>query len=111
MGQDGREAFGALGAGRQDGFHFLMKNFAVEKQNGAEGLILSGSRDLALGGQVNQKSLNFGSAHLSRMALAVEENVALDPIQVGFFGTIGIMFQTQRITHLVEKFFSHGLTP
>ena len=43
------------------------------------------------------------------MALAVEQAVARDPIQVGLLGAIGIVFQPQHITNRVEEFFGGWL--
>lgn len=43
VGQNRREAFGAFGAGEQDGFDLFVEDFAVEKENGAEGLTSTSS--------------------------------------------------------------------
>jgi hypothetical protein len=43
------------------------------------------------------------------MALMVKEDVALDPMEAGFFGAIGVVFWLQFITDLFEEFLFEGL--
>jgi hypothetical protein len=50
-----------------------------------------------------QKPRDFGDAHLARMRLAVEEDVAADPVDVGLFGPPAVMPGTNRLTHAVEQ--------
>jgi len=38
----------------------------------------------------------------------MEEDEAADPIDVGFFGAIGVVFCAEGIGELVEQFFCHG---
>jgi hypothetical protein len=38
----------------------------------------------------------------------MEENVLLDPFDVGFFGAVGVVFDTNGVTDLFEKFFALG---
>ena len=53
--------------------------------------------------------MHLGAAHVLGMALAVEQNVARDPIHVGLLGAIGLVFEPQHITNLVEEFFGGWL--
>jgi hypothetical protein len=58
------------------------EHLPVEKQNGGQCLILSGSRYPPFDGQVGQKSGYLGRRHLGGMALIVEQNEPPDPIDV-----------------------------
>jgi hypothetical protein len=69
---------------------------------------VGGGGNVTLGSKVGEEGLDFGSAHLPGMAFLVEKDVPSDPIQVGFFGAIGVVFGAERIAHLVEEFFGHG---
>ncbi len=42
-GEDCGQAFGAFGTGEENGFDFLVKNFAVEEEDGAKRLTSTGS--------------------------------------------------------------------
>ena len=37
------------------------------------------------------------------MALVVKENVAPDPVRVGFFGSDGVAFQADAVSNLVQQ--------
>ena len=65
---------------------WLLKNRAVEEEEGAEGLILRRSRHVALYGQVCQERVDLCYAHVERMALVVEEHEATSPADVGLAG-------------------------
>jgi hypothetical protein len=43
---------------------------------------------------MGEKDLDFGDAHLSGMPLVVEQDVTLDPRDVGFFGANRIIVST-----------------
>ena len=106
-GEDGGEAFGSFGTGKEDGLDIFVQDVAVEEEDGAEGLILGGSGDVFLLGEVGEESLDFWSAHFEGVTFVMEEDEAFDPVDVGFFGAIGIMFEAQGFADLVEKFFCH----
>jgi len=42
---------------------------------------------------VSEEGFDLGGAHLGRVALVVEEDVALDPTDVGFFGAEGVVLE------------------
>jgi len=107
-GQDGGKTFGAFGAGEEDGFDVFMEHFAVEEEDSRESLVLGGGGDVPFGGEVGEEGLNFGCAHLCRVAFLVKEDVAPDPIQVGFFGAVGVVFEADGFAQLFEEFFCHG---
>ena len=62
---------------------WLLKNRAVEEEEGAEGLILRRGRHVALYGQVCQEGVDLCYAHVERMALVVKEHEAASPADVG----------------------------
>jgi len=102
------KAFGAFGAGEQDGLDLFVEDFAVEEEYGAESLALCGCGDSALGGEVGEKGIDLSGAHVFRMALIVKEDEAAGPIHVGFFRAVGVVFEADGIAYLIEEFFCHG---
>ena len=109
-GEDDGQAGGLFGAdGVERRVELDLEHLAVEKEQRAEGLILRGGGDVAFYGQVGEEGFHFDTAHVFGMALVVEEDVARDPIGVGLLGAIGIVFEPQRIAHLIEKFFGRLL--
>ena len=72
FGKDGGEALGLLGANGSNVIERLVENFAIEKENGAEGLVLGGGSDFALSGEVGDKDFDFGNAHVFGVALLVK---------------------------------------
>jgi hypothetical protein len=41
---------------------------------------------------MGQKGLNFWRCHVFGMVLVVEQDIASNPLYVGFFGAVGIVF-------------------
>ncbi len=97
---------GRLARSKEDGFDFLLEDFAVEEEDGAEGLILCGCGDVAFSGEVGEEGADFGCAHLG-VLFAMEEDVAANPVDVGFFGAVGVVFGAEGVGELVEQFFCH----
>jgi len=62
----------------------------IKKQQRAEGLVLGGGRDFVVDGERRQERGDLGGAHLSRVALAVEEDVPLDPMDVRLLGATAV---------------------
>jgi len=71
-------------------------------------------------GQVGQEGLDFGRAHVFGMAFVVEQDEALDPVHVGFFGADRIVLDADGIAHtstqlsagLIQELFRlHGKSP
>jgi hypothetical protein len=46
--------------------------------------------------------MDFICAHLGRVFFMMEEDVAAHPIEIGFFGAIGVMFGAEGVGELVE---------
>jgi len=68
--------------------------------------------DLLIYGQVGEKGLDFGVAHLGGMAFVVEQDVAPDPVHVGFLGADGIPAQAEGLAEAVgELLFRHCRPP
>ncbi len=81
-----------------------IKHIAVEKQDGADCLILSRGRNSLLIDKKGDEIVNFLHTHLTGMALVVEEDILAHPADVGLFGTQGIMTIAQELAVLVEQF-------
>jgi hypothetical protein len=84
---------------RQFEFEYLL----VQEQQGGQGLVLRRRRDFPHDRKVRQEGLDFRRAHLPRMPLLVEEDVAADPLQVLLLGAIAVMQRPQLFPHLVEQ--------
>jgi hypothetical protein len=54
-------------------------------------------------GQVRQELLDFGSAHVARMALAVEQDELPGPVNVTCFCSRRVVSHPQDLAHLVEQ--------
>jgi len=111
FGEHHREMFGLFGVndvGQRP--QLLPEKFAIEKQDGAEGLTLGGSGHVLVNGQVGEERGDFGSAHVFGMALIMKdaEREAFDPIVISVFGAAGIMLDTHGVAELVEEGFRNG---
>ncbi len=88
FGEDGGKALRAVSADGVNGVvQFFLEDFAIEEEDGGEGLVLGGGSDVFLDGEVGEEVLYFGRAHVFWVAFFVEEDVAGDPIDVGVFGS------------------------
>jgi len=94
MGEDHGQGFRFFGAEyiRGEGNVYL-QDVAIQEDDGAQCLVLSRSGDMPFYGEVGDESLYFLRAHVFWVALVVEEDVALDPILVCFFGAGGVIPQ------------------
>lgn len=81
---------------------FVLEHLLIKKKQRAEGLILRGSRDACVDGQVTEKCRNLFLTHFIGVALAVKEDVASDPIDVGLLGADAVVFDTQLPPNAVE---------
>ncbi len=104
-GEDDGQMFGFLGAKGVDGAsEFLAQDFPVEKEQGGEGLVLGGGGHVLLNGQVGEEGFNLRDAHLFGVAFVVEKDEAFDPIDIGFFGAEGVVFEAEGVAHLIQQF-------
>jgi hypothetical protein len=52
---------------------------------------------------VSEEGADLGATHLVGMALAVEEDVALGPVEIGLLGANAVVLATQKVAHLAEE--------
>jgi hypothetical protein len=64
---------------------------------------------------VGEKGFDLESAHFGRVTHIVEVDVALDPAIVGLLRALGMVFEADGITDLIQQLLGavlfHGLTP
>lgn len=114
-GKDSGETLGAFGRGEEDGGDLFVEDFSVEEKDGAERLVLGRGGDIVLVGKMEKKGLDFGGAHLARVMgnLAevqpgvMETDETADPIEVGLFGAVGVVFGAQGLADAVKEFGGH----
>ncbi len=63
----------------------LFEDVTIEEDQCLLRNILRGSRYLSLYGKIDQKSADFWSAHVRRVALVMEEDKALGPLDIRLF--------------------------
>jgi len=88
-----RAAHGEVAGGLQ----LNSEDIAIEEEEGIEGLVLGGGGDVPVHGQVGEKGLDFGRAHVIGVALVMEQDVTPDPVQVSGFGANGVMFEADGV--------------
>jgi hypothetical protein len=64
---------------------------------------LGGGGNLPLNGERGQECGDFRGAHLRRMTLAVEEDVALDPVDIGLLGASAVVAGLDGVADAVEE--------
>jgi hypothetical protein len=85
--QHRRQALGLLGThGAQRRIDRLARHLCVEKQQGAQRLVLGRGGDLIVDGEIRQERFDLDSAKLMRVAKLVETDRAREPAHVGFLG-------------------------
>ena len=68
------------------------------------GLPLRGCGDLAVSGQMTEKAIDLGFAHIFWMSLAsVEFDKPENPVAVGLFRAIGIVMVSQNLPDLIHQ--------
>jgi len=60
------------------------EDLAIEEEQRVEGLVLGGRRDAVTNRECRQEGRDLRGPHLGRMALAMEEDVTLDPMDYAF---------------------------
>ena len=80
-----------------------VENLSIEEEQRIEGLVLCGRRDSLANRERRQKGRDFRGAPLAGMALAMEENVALDPVEVRLLGPRAVVACANRVTDAVEE--------
>ena len=67
--------------------------------------MLSGCGDFLYCCEISKELVNLRYAHLGGITFVVIKDVFPDPGNIGFFGAVGVMFETERIAILVKEFF------
>ena len=80
------------------------EDFLVEEQEGAEGLVLGGGRDLLMGGEMGEESFDLWRAHGGGVAQFVEADKAFVPVEIGLLGADGIPAQADGLAEAVGEF-------
>lgn len=84
--EDDREGPGNPGPDEVvEGAEFLFEDFPVEKDQGAEGLILGRGADLPFAGEHRKELGDLGRAHLARVPAIVKEDESNDPSPIRRF--------------------------
>ena len=89
------------------------EDVAIEKEDGAERLVLGGFGDFSFDDKVGDELVDFTNGHLAGVdsdLSAIEVGVMVvdifaNPVEVGFFGARGVLFDAKLVTVLVEEFF------
>jgi hypothetical protein len=85
--EDGRDAARLPGSGGSvEPLELAVEHAAVDEEQRREGLVLRAGADATLHGEVREERGHLGDAHVLRVALAVEEDEAPRPGDVGRFG-------------------------
>jgi hypothetical protein len=91
-GEDGREMVGALGSDGVDAaVKILLEHVLIQKEQGTQGLVLGG--DVFDDRKVAEESLNIGNTHILGVTLVMKQNVTFDPLNIGFFCTMSVVFE------------------
>src|SRR5438128_10706168 len=103
-GQDDWEPLAALGADHvvQPG-HLDLQDLPVEKQQGAQRLVLRGGRNVVLHGQRAEELRDLDRSHLRRVALSVKYDVPANPRHVRLLGASAAMASAQGFAHPVAE--------
>lgn len=105
FGEDDGEAFGFF---RSDNvlepFEGLFEDFAIEEQEGGEGLVLGAGRDISFDGQVGKEPFDILAAEFTGVSFVVIQNKSSDPGDVLFLGARGMVFQAKAVSDLIEQF-------
>ena len=81
----------------------VLEDVAVQKQNRAFRLILRGRGDAAPDREVGQECLDVRGSELRRVALAVIDDEAFNPVDVRLLGADAVMLEADLFAHPVEQ--------
>jgi len=81
----------------------VSEHFAVEELSGAQRLVLGGGGHVAIDGQRCEEPRDLGRSHPDGMALAVEDDVAADPGDIGLLGAPAIVAGAEGLSHPIEE--------
>src|SRR5215470_5869158 len=79
------------------------EDLAIEEEQRVEGLVLGGRRDTVTNSECRQEGRDLRGPHLGRMALAMEEDVTLDPMDVWLLSPPAVVACANGETDAVEE--------
>lgn len=88
--------------GHVEKLEFATKNGAVEKQQGALGLILSSGGHVASNRKIGQKRLDLGRPKLSQIRRSAVPNESEQPAHIGSLGRQCLVPKSQLPSHLLD---------
>lgn len=78
---------------------------AIQEEDGADGLVLGGGGNMPFDYEMGDELVDLVDAHFFGVAFVVVEDVFSDPLDVGFAGARGVLFELDGVVVLVEEFF------
>ena len=82
---------------------FDAEHVLVQKQQGAERLILRGGTQAALDREPGQKRRHFRGAHLGRVRLSMEHDVAANPVDIRLLGPAAVVPRSDDVPHPIQE--------
>jgi hypothetical protein len=79
------------------------QNLSIEEKQRAQSLVLRGRRELIANGERRQERGDLDGAHLGWVTLAVKEDVAPDPVNVGLLGAAAVVPGADAVADAVEE--------
>src|SRR5438067_399061 len=79
------------------------QNVAIQKEDRGKRLVLSRCAHSRFGGETREELRDFGSAHLRRMALIVEDDEAAHPTDICLLGLCTPMPYLESPAHTIEE--------
>jgi len=82
----------------------LVKNIPVEEDDCVQRLPLGGGRDLPVGRQVAEKTLDFGFSHVLGVSLgSMKPDKSDNPVAIGLLCPVGIVMVSHDLPDLVHE--------
>jgi hypothetical protein len=82
---------------------FHLEDVPVQKENRAEGLVLSGGGHITLVGKVGEECLDLRRPHLTGVPFAVVKDEPADPVAVGVLGPAAVVLGPNEAPDFVQK--------
>lgn len=94
---------GAGAGGVEEGVEWDAEDGAIEKENGAEGLVLGGGGDLFPDSEVGEEGLDLARPEVFGVSVVVEGNEALQPLDVAALGAERVEFAAHYRAGVVDQ--------